>query len=203
MPAAETIVVRDLQTADIDEAAGVLARGMRDNPLHLVAYGSDPDRRERIHRRVCTFVFTTMSAQEPIVAVDGDRIVGVVGSTPPGRCQPAGAEKLRMLPTLAGFGPGTAVRMLRWLSAWDAHDPDEAHVHLGPVGVDSHLQGQGIGSVLMAEHCRRLDSAGAVGYLETDKDVNVPFYEKFGYETVGTADVIGVPNWFMRRPAAA
>ena len=55
----------------------------------------------------------------------------------------------------------------------------------------------------MAEHCRRLDSAGAVGYLETDKDVNVPFYEKFGYETVGTADVIGVPNWFMRRPAAS
>jgi hypothetical protein len=52
----------------------------------------------------------------------------------------------------------------------------------------------------MEEHCRRLDSAGDLGYLETDKPENVRFYERFGYELVGEDDVIGVRNWFMHRP---
>lgn len=202
MPAASTITVRDLTPADVPDAVGVLARGMRDNPLHVVAYGDDPDRRERVHARVCTFVLEKMTAQEPIVALDGDRIVGVAGATPPGRCQPNAGEKLQMLPALAGLGPRTGLKVMSWTGTWAKHDPDETHVHLGPVGVDRDLQGQGIGTVLMTEHCRRLDAAGRVGYLETDKEINVSFYERFGYVTVGEADVIGVPNWFMRRPAA-
>jgi hypothetical protein len=35
------------------------------------------------------------------------------------------------------------------------------------------LQRQGIGSLIMQEHCRRLDAASEVGYLETDKPENV------------------------------
>jgi predicted N-acetyltransferase YhbS len=85
------------------------------------------------------------------------------------------------------------------MSTWAGHDPDEQHVHLGPLAVDAHLQGRGIGSQIMREHCRRLDAAQHVGYLETDKPENVRFYERFGYEVTGTAPVIGVPNWFMRR----
>jgi ribosomal protein S18 acetylase RimI-like enzyme len=40
---------------------------------------------------------------------------------------------------------------------------DEPHVHLGPLAVDAHLQGQGIGSLIMREHCRRLDDDRDVG----------------------------------------
>ena len=194
--------MRDLRPADIPEAVGVLARGMRDNPLHVAAYGPDPDRRERIHAQVCSFVLNKLKAQQPLVALDGGRIVAVAGAVPPGRCQPNPSESLQMLPALIGLGPRTGVRVVRWTQTWSKHDPREAHVHLGPVGVDRGLQGQGIGSVLMQAHCERLDAEGSVGYLETDKEINVGFYSRFGYETVGEADVIGVPNWFMRRPAA-
>jgi hypothetical protein len=51
----------------------------------------------------------------------------------------------------------------------------------------------------MREHCQRLDADGLVGYLETDKPENVRFYERSGYEVIGEAAVVGVPNWFMRR----
>jgi ribosomal protein S18 acetylase RimI-like enzyme len=197
------IEVRDLRPADVPAAVGVLARGMRDNPLHVAAYGADPVRREKIHGKVVSFVLTKLSAQQPIVALDGDVVVGVAGGTPPGRCQPSAGERIQMVPTLASLGPSTATRILRWIGEWSRHDPEHPHVHLGPVGVDSGRQGQGIGSLLMAEHCRRLDAAGTVGYLETDKDVNVPFYERFGYEVVGEGEVIGVPNWYMERPAPA
>ena len=201
MAVAAGIVVRDLRPADTGAAVGVLARGMRDNPLHVVAYGTDPDRREHVHGKVCNFVLTSMSAQQPLVAVRDGVVVGVAGSTPPGRCQPSGTERLRMLPTLATLGPRTSWRILSWIGEWSKHDPSEPHVHLGPVGVDRHLQGEGIGSLLMAEHARRLDEEDRVGYLETDKEVNVGFYERFGYEVVEQGDVIGVPNWYMlRRP---
>jgi|SRR5215216_5113827 len=42
-----------LDGSEVGEALDVVARGMRDNPLHLAAYGEDPERRLRkIHRFV-------------------------------------------------------------------------------------------------------------------------------------------------------
>jgi ribosomal protein S18 acetylase RimI-like enzyme len=124
----------------------------------------------------------------------------VTGVAPAGTCQPTGTQRLRLAPNLLALGPRTAVRVGTWISTWAKRDPDEPHVHLGPLAVEPHLHGQGIGSLIMQEHCRRLDAAHAVGYLETDKAENVRFYERFGFEVIGEQPVIGVSNWFMRRP---
>jgi ribosomal protein S18 acetylase RimI-like enzyme len=181
----------------------VLARGMRDNPLHIAAYGDDPDRRLRCHGRLMRGLFAHFPAQQPICAFRDGTLLGVTGVAPVGTCQPTAAQRLRLLPTIVGLGPRTAARVGKWISQWAARDPDEEHVHLGPVAVDAHLQGQGIGSQMMLEHCRRLDAVGEVGYLETDKAENVRFYERFGFEVIGEEPVLGVPNWFMRREARA
>ena len=39
------IVVRELDEADLPSAVGIVARGMRDNPLHIAALGSDTEKR--------------------------------------------------------------------------------------------------------------------------------------------------------------
>jgi ribosomal protein S18 acetylase RimI-like enzyme len=201
------IEVRPLRPAEIPAAIGVLARGMRDNPLHVAAYGEDPEWRLRTHARVAKAVFDVFEAQEPLGAVRPDgTLVGVSGLAPPGTCQPDTRQRLRLLPAIIGLGPRTAVRVGRWIGRWAAHDLAEPHAHLGPVAVDAHLQGQGIGSQMMAVHTARLDEQGQLGYLETDKLENVGFYERFGYVVVAEEPVLGVPNWFMRRepaPAAA
>jgi hypothetical protein len=57
----------------------------------------------------------------------------------------------------------------------------------------------GSGSLIVQEHCHRLDRAHEVGYLETDKRENVRFYERFGFAVMAEEPVIGVPNWFKRR----
>jgi len=88
---------------------------------------------------------------------------------------------------------------MKWLGAWSKHDLEERHWHLGPVAVDAHLQGKGIGSKLMQAFCAQMDAVGEVAYLETDKESNVRFYERFGFEVVGEEEVLGVPNWFMIR----
>lgn len=197
------IEVRDLRPDEVPDAVGVLARGMRDNPLHVAAYGDDPERRLRCHARLMRGLFRASPAQEPICALRGGALVGVTGVAPAGSCQPSTAQRLRLLPSLVALGPRTAARVGRWVSTWADHDPDEAHVHLGPLAVDADLQGQGIGSLIMDEHCRRLDAAGELGYLETDKAENVRFYERFGFEVTGEQPVLEIPNWFMRREPRA
>jgi ribosomal protein S18 acetylase RimI-like enzyme len=193
------IEVRDLRPEEVAAAVGVLARGMRDNPMHVAAYGDDPDRRERSHARLMRALFRHFPAQQPICAVRDRTLLGVTGVAPVGTCQPSPLQRLKLLPTVLALGPGSAARVGRWISRWAKRDLEEPHVHLGPVAVDAHLRRQGIGSLMMGEHCRRLDAAGEIGYLETDKPENVGFYQRFGFEVIGEEPVIGVQTWYMRR----
>jgi ribosomal protein S18 acetylase RimI-like enzyme len=196
----DSIEVRDLRPEEIPEAVDVIARGMRDNPLHVAAYGDDPERRLRCHARLMRALFRVVPTQRPICAVRDGLVVGVTGVSPAGTCQPTATQRLRLLASLVALGPRTAARVGGWISVWAGRDPQEPHVHLGPLAVDAHLQGQGIGSLIMQQHCHRLDATGEVGYLETDKPENVRFYQRFGFEVVGEEPVLDVPNWFMRRP---
>jgi len=202
MPAAErpTVEVRDLAPEDIAPAIGVLARGMHDNPVNVAMFGNDSARRQHRLMRTFTGYFRMFRAQTPLVAVDGGTIVGVTGVAPPGTCQPGIGQQLRAVPAALMLGLPSAARMARVVSDWGKHDLAEPHLHLGPLAVDLPLQGKGIGTQILLEHTQRLDEANAIGYLETDKDVNVRLYERVGYQVIGEADVIGVHCWFMRRP---
>jgi GNAT superfamily N-acetyltransferase len=191
--------VIDLPRARIPEAVEVLARGMRDNPVHVAAFGDDPERRVVALRRMFRGLFKVMGDNTPLCALHDGAIVGVTGIAPAGTCQPGMVQRLRFLPTIVAIGPATAARVGRWVGDWANRDPAEPHWHLGPLAVDAHLQGRGIGSAILAEYTRRMDREGIAGYLETDKDVNVTLYERHGFEVVDEATVIGVRNWFMHR----
>ena len=201
----EGLEIGTLGAGEMQEAVGVMVRGMRDNPNIVAAFGQDPETR---HGRLLR-LFGAMAAAE-VPGRDRDMltargpdgsILGVCGMMPPGRCQPGLGRQLRLLPALLSLGPRSAGRTTSWLGAWSKHDPDERHWHLGPVAVDTHLQGMGIGSMLMRVFCERMDEAGEDAYLETDKPINVRFYERFGFEVTGEDEVLGVRNWYMFRRA--
>jgi ribosomal protein S18 acetylase RimI-like enzyme len=194
--------LRDLDRSEHPEAIGVLARGMRDNPLHVAAFGDDAERRERSVHRMFSTLFGVSKSLTKIGAFDGDTLVGLTGVAPAGTCQPTPMERLRFAPGVLSLGPRAAGRLASWLKVWADHDLDEPHSHLGPLAVDRALQGRGIGTRILAEYTRRLDDAGEVGYLETDKAENVTLYERHGFVVTGEAQVIGVANWFMRRERA-
>jgi ribosomal protein S18 acetylase RimI-like enzyme len=197
-----SLTVTTLPAERLVEAISVLSRGMRDNPNNLAAFGRDPIRRERCLRRMFAGLFRVMSSQQPLCALDRDTLVGITGVAPPGSCQPNVAEQARIAPSILAAGPRSALRVLKWTAAWAERDPTQPHMHLGPLAVEPSLRGRGIGSRILAEHCRRLDEDGQIGYLETDKTENVVLYERFGFRVVGDAQIIGVPNWFMLRGRA-
>ena len=204
-PPVAAVAVRELSAAEMERAAGVLARGMRDNPLHVQAFGPDPEVRERTLTRMFRGVLPNYGPKGVILGAfstaEPETLVGVCGMVRPGRCQPGPGERLRLLPGLAaGSGAGGTARLLSWTGAWSRFDPPEPHWHLGPVGVERHLQGRGIGSALLRSCLARIAGERSAAYLETDKRENVRFYERFGFTVRIEAPVLGVPNWFMIRP---
>ena len=191
------------EPTEIEAVVGVISRGMRDNPTHVAALGEDPERREKRVRRIFSRVLPVMGHSLILARHPDGTILGVLGMAAPGRCQANGKQKMKLSLGLLPLGPLALSRSLRWVGTWEKSDPKERHWHLGPVAVDAHLQGMGIGTKLMRVFCAQMDAAGEVAYLETDKPENVRFYERFGFEVVGEQEVIGVPNWYMARPASA
>jgi ribosomal protein S18 acetylase RimI-like enzyme len=199
----ERLEIGAAEPTEIEAVVGVISRGMRDNPTHVAALGEDPERREKRVRRIFSRVLPVMGHSLILARHPDGTILGVLGMAAPGRCQANGKQKMKLLLGLLPLGPLALSRSLRWVGTWEKSDPKERHWHLGPVAVDAHLQGMGIGTKLMRVFCAQMDAAGEVAYLETDKPENVRFYERFGFEVVGEEEVIGVPNWYMARPANA
>ena len=196
--------IRELTPDELKGAARLLGRGMLNNPSNVRAFGiHDGERRCRALTRFFARVLCGLHHRGLIWgAFHSDSLVGVCGMARPGPCQPAPLEKLKLVPSVVFGNPiGAPLRVLRWTGEWARRDPVERHWHLGPVAVDVHLRGQGVGSTMLAALCARMDECSALSYLETDKPENVPFYQKFGFRVVAEAKVLGVSNWFMSRSA--
>lgn len=196
------VTVRALEPNERAEAAGVAARALRDAPTTLASYGDDPlERMAHTHR---TFVSLFAQMTEPQMgALCGPCPVGVAVATPPGNC--VGVlfgpyAKATLARPVAQVGEGAREQVF-WAS-WALHDPAEPHWHIGPVGVEPGFQGLGIGTSIMRALCSVLDERSAVGWLETDKDVNVRFYAGLGFEVVDHETILDVPTWYMRRDPA-
>lgn len=97
-------------------------------------------------------------------------------------------------------------RALGALTEVERRHPREPHWYLALLGVDPRFQGQGIGAALVGPVLDRCDAEGVPGYLETQKQENLAFYARFGFEEVDRVEVGGAPPiwrlWREPRPPA-
>lgn len=189
--------------ADPLQASELVAQAMNDNPTHGAVFGGPASRRERRMRVFFAAILPWIAAQGLLLGahVDG-RLVAVLGLLPPGRCQPRGLQFLRLgTRLLFSLGPLRALRLVRWQRAWGRADPAAAHWHLGPLAVRPDRQHQGVGTALLQHGLARVDHTRTLAYLETDLPRNVTLYQRLGFAVTRQESVLGVPNWFMQRPA--
>lgn len=199
------IEIKELAPGELHAASTILAHGMCENPLHIRVFGGTHDRRRQRLSQLLDLLITHVHANGNVLgAYMQGELIGVLGMIRPGRCRPTLRARLRFgLVLLTSVPPTVLLRIHRWLSAWEHHDPSEPHWHIGPLAVLPAYRRRGIGRHLMMTCCQRMDARAAAAWLETDLEINVTFYQTLGFVVVKQERVLGVPNWFMRRAHAA
>jgi ribosomal protein S18 acetylase RimI-like enzyme len=88
------------------------------------------------------------------------------------------------------------------LEQMGSYHPAEPHWYLPLIGVNPAQQRKGCGSALMKHALALCDRDKKLAYLESSNPKNVPFYERHGFELVGTIQVGTSPPIFpmLRKP---
>jgi hypothetical protein len=72
--------IRVVRLEELGQAAALVARGMRDNPIHVAAFGEDADTRERRLGAVFGTALPLVSPKGALLgAYTGGTLVGVAG----------------------------------------------------------------------------------------------------------------------------
>jgi len=197
-----------LPQASISLAGEVLGRAFFDDPLWKWVLPDD-DRRRRVLGWFMGVgvhyghVYGTVHATTP--ALEGCAVWLPPGDSdfPPERAVAFGLGK-----ALERLGAPAVERFDSAMGHLGAFHPQlvpEDHWYLMILGVEPARQRQGLGGALLQPMLARADREGLRCYLETQKPVNVPFYQAHGFEVAAETDVPGDgPHfWLMARTPRA
>ena len=191
------IIVEKYSAHRLEQTITVLAEAFVTNPLHVSAFGPERIDQNRLFFRIG---LRHMFMGQALVALVDDAVRGYLHFNPSPDCLPAPEEIPNAAATLLKPLGEAIPQVVKWFSRWCRLDPEEPHVHLGPIGVAPETQGQGVGTALMNRYIEHLKQEKAAGYLETDRPENVEFYNKFGFVVQREEQLIGAPTWYMWRP---
>jgi len=187
------------------EAAALLARAFRDNPLNrAVVPGGDSRRvasnRAGMHATLASALRhgTVLAASAP--ARNGPLLGVLVGSAPEAwpLPLPPWPERLRCLLVQ---GPRVAARWRDAAESLQLEAPHPPGFVLATLGVAPAVQGRGVGSHLLEAWLAQVDAAGGGTYLETDEPRNLAFYTRAGFRVARELRIFGVPVWTLERRA--
>lgn len=180
----------------LDTTVAMLAEAFVANPLHISAFGPQRIDQNRLFFRIG---LRHMFNGQAFIALVDDQVRGYIHFNTSPYCLPA-PEEIPLAATTLLKPLGEAIpQVIKWFARWCHLDPDEPHVHLGPIGVAPDAQGRGIGTALMHCYVEHLKRERCAGYLETDRPENVEFYKKFGFVVQRKEELIGTPTWYMWR----
>ncbi len=202
-----TQVVR-MTEAQIAESGRVLARAFEDDPLMNYILADESKRATALPWFMTKGA--TYGHKYGEVYTTSDTIAGNAVWLPPGETKMPMSRMIAtgMLLAPFKFGMKSFGRFNKVISIFD-HLHEEAvpekHWYLMLLGVDPPRQGQGVGGALIQPILARADADRLPCYLETQKQINVPFYQRHGFAVVVESDLPdnGPHYWTMKRPARA
>lgn len=123
---------------------------------------------------------------------------------PPNRWKPGPADMLRLAPRTTWAMRTRALLGMRVMQVLEDAHPTEPHWYLEVLGTHPDRQGKGLGRAVVEPVLEMCDRDGLPAYLESSKESNIPYYERFGFKVTGTLDMPdGGPRlWPMWREPA-
>jgi ribosomal protein S18 acetylase RimI-like enzyme len=190
-----------------NEAAVLGARSFYDDPffMHLSA---EPMLRAR---GLAIYMRTHLAALGATAVATGARdrsgtLVGICVWQRPGTYPlPVTAQAREMAGALRALipRPASVMKGLRYTLAMEKARPREHHWYLCLLAADPMAWRRGIGTALIESSLASVDEDGLPCYLETQKEANLAYYRRFGFEETDrlTPSPGGPALFTMTRPA--
>ncbi len=199
----ETTAVKLLRT-QIGEAGAVLGRAFHDDPYWSWVLPGESKRARVLPWFMEAWVRYCFAYGE--VYTTANNVEGVAVWLPPGGSysSPVRFVLTGMVLIPLKFGLTNFRRLMdsvNYLETLRKRAVPSRHWDLPTLGVDPPRQGQGVGSALIEPALALADADGLPCYLETEKQRNVPFYNRHGFDVVVEVDLPnGGPHiWTMKR----
>ena len=176
-------VIRKVTEDDFEACTLTLAAAFDDDPLVNYMLRQDDKRLDGLRQAYRELILPAYVPQgESYMASDESGVA--LWSPPPGKHVTTDGEWATMRPLMRSISGRRAARFERVVRFMEERHPDEHHAYLFVIGVHPRNQGKGIGSALLQRMTERLDRDGTPAYLESTKEINVPLYERHGFQVM-------------------
>jgi ribosomal protein S18 acetylase RimI-like enzyme len=191
---------------DIERACEVAGSAFQDDPTSIFVY---PDENERKEKLMYGFRMIYMyGIKKGITYATSSNLEGMIIWLPPDKIyistwtmmryggfytmRKVGLKLKAMKRTMAVFGYIESKH--KQLVPYD-------HWYLQNIAVKPEEQRKGYGGQLLSAMFKKIDNEGIPIYLETNKEENLPFYQKYGFEILEHEIIpnTNVPVWCMLR----
>jgi ribosomal protein S18 acetylase RimI-like enzyme len=198
---------RTLSERELSDAAQVASRAFYDDSYFRYLFPDDT-----VRARVQPMIFRTQLkhigplGKIATVRDESGTIVGVSAWLPPHAWPPSLRVQLAQLPgsLRAFFRQLGALRVVgTYLRTLLKVHPKEPHWYLMLLAVEPSSQRRGVGAMLVERGLTLADQEGVGAYLETQKEENLAYYRRFGFELAQTLNPVagGPPYYTMWRAA--
>jgi GNAT superfamily N-acetyltransferase len=170
-------LIRQAGRHDVHSAAATLGRAFADDPVMLWVM-PEAERIPRLFEALLRHLHIGNGGTD--LAESDGRITGVAVWDPPGyRPSPLQVGRFALAVVRAMGRQARYGQMLE--ETFERVRPKEPHWYLAHLGTDPDLQGTGVGTRLLRARLDACDAQETPAYLESSKQSNVPFYERFGF----------------------
>ena len=180
-------------------AADAAAEGFQDNEIWVWMLPGERQRRRilpRHYRAMIRRVYMPRGAAWTTPGTEGTALW-----FPPGTLEMTARERFAEVASLLPEGIGCFGKATRWEELIAKHHPTEPHWYLQTLSVRPEAQRSGFGSTLIQPGLDRADADGLPAFLETQRESNIPYYNRFGFELTGEISLHDSPPlWLMWRP---
>ena len=171
--------VRDVTVSDADPLSAVLGRAFADDPVWQWMFPRHPERMAAMFAMLLHHARLPNGASE--LAEQNGRVLAGALWDPPGRWKIPVTAQIRQLPGLLRVLGTRTFTVLRGLGEIERAHPIEPHWYLAVLGTDPPAQGRGLGSALLRSRLTRCDDQRFPAYLESSKESNIAYYERFDF----------------------
>lgn len=198
--------MRQLSTADVEQAAEVLGRAFYRDPLWLYLLPDDTQRAVAVRQSFRSFAPWFIRKQQAYgvgAPLEGIAVWGRPNQTSAGVAALINVHLLTLLASPLIFRFRRVIPIFAQFDIMQRHYAPEPHYYLSTIGVIPEAQGKGLASLLIKPFLAQADAQEVSTYTETMTPSNVPLYEHYGFRCMEQFRVPATDLciWSLYRPA--